>query len=300
MQKIFAVIVTYNPPEKLLERIESIAQQVSQIIIIDNGSNAENLKIISSIQQKFAPDISIVLNEKNVGLASALNQGIKISIEQKADWVLLLDHDSTPEKNMLTKMFAAHEKYPDKNKIAQIVPEIRDQNVNEITKYLLENGKYLFKRSTINEEYSDKILTAITSGSLIKTEIFAKLGLMSEHFFIDYIDHEFCLRLKKNGYKILLTKDAMLDHRLGDKTRFDILGTSIITTNHSAFRRYYIFRNRLWVCKKYYRDFPNFIIHDSLAGIYDFLRIIFFENNKSDKLFSAIRGLFAGMQKEPK
>ena len=260
---------------------------MDHVIIVDNGSDKKyewhNEKIV------------IIRNAENKGLATALNQGIRHALSLNADWVLLLDHDSQPEPDMVAHMLGEYQDYPKKNRIGLIAPDIKERNTETRTRYLIPKGTFGFKRITLDTPYNDQALSAITSGSLIKADIFHKTGFMPEHFFIDYIDHAFCLKMKSCGYNILLVKNAVLHHSLGDKKEYG----NIIVSHHSPKRRYTIFRNRIWLWKRYAATFPAFVMHDVLAASYDVLRIILFEDRKWEKCCAILKGIRDGLRPEP-
>jgi rhamnosyltransferase len=120
----------------------------------------------------------------------------------------------------------------------------------------------------------------MTSGSLIRTG----LGFFEEKLFIDSVDNEYCLRLRKNGYKIIRVNHAVLNHQLGT-LRKNWLGFSTIV--HPASRRYYITRNMFYVMSKY-PEFRLFGIKELLKSI---LLIILVENDKIKKLKAFFRGV---------
>ena len=155
-------------------------------------------------------------------------------------------------------------------------------------------GKFGFRRVTLDMPVLEKALTVITSGSLIRAEAFRDVGLMPESFFIDCIDHYFCLGLKQKGFNILVVRDAVLRHRLGEKTAHRLAGTTVTVSHHSSLRRFHIFRNRIWMMRLYGKQFPGFVLHDSLASLFDIFRIIVFEDDKLAKLKAAGRGIIAG------
>ena len=65
---------------------------------------------------------------------------------------------------------------------------------------------------------------AIASGSLVKAEVFGVTGFFDEAMFIDYVDTDFCLRLQKNGFKILSVASVLLEHELGQRQTRNLLG----------------------------------------------------------------------------
>jgi len=294
---IFAIIVTYNPDSYISENVESALKQVNRLLIIDNNSNESSkatLQKLSDNNQK----IELILNNENIGLAAAQNLGLEKALFEQADWILLLDDDSQMNDNMATNMLTAYENHADKEQIAIIAPYIEEQNAKIEPKYMLSAGQLLFKRTGFGDkEILNNVLACIASGSLIKTSTIKELGLFKTQYFIDYIDTEFCLRVISANYKIIAVKNAILNHHLGEKTLHNVGEIRIPTSNHSAKRRFTIYRNRVWVWKKYLFKTPNYIFYDTLASFYDIFRIAAFEKEKFTKLKMVIKGLIVGLFK---
>jgi len=273
--KICSITVTYKPDFIINKQIKLLLKFIDKIIIIDNGSvNKKMLQKISRYKKIF-----IVYNEENIGLAAALNMGIKYAIKRGFKWVLALDQDSLPDKNMINKMIKVYNElsYDRKKDIGGIFPyHIELQNKNKLK---ITDNSYKFTE------------TAITSGSMFKIDIFKKTGFFEEKLFIDYIDYEFCLRAKKFGYKFIMVNNAILYHKLGDTKEIYFLNKKRVVTNHSPLRRYYITRNRFYVYKKYFNIAKNFIINDFKCFIKEIIKIILFEKEKFSKLYMIFLGL---------
>ena len=58
----------------------------------------------------------------------------------------------------------------------------------------------------------------ISSGSLIRLDVFDKVGLMLEELFIDFVDIEWGMRAKKNGYICYIANNVLMKHSIGDKS----------------------------------------------------------------------------------
>lgn len=298
LPKIFAVIVTHNPPGDFYARIGSVVSEVGCVVIVDNASGDATRAQLDAVQAQFPGAVDVLRNPENMGLAAALNRGIRHASQEGADWLLLLDHDSEPEPGMVPRMLEAYGAYPQKEKIGLIAPEIREHTAPP-ARYLVLQGKFGFRRIMPTAFCHDDVLAVITSGSLVKAHLFHEIGLMPEHFFIDYLDYDFCLRMRGRGYRILLAGGAVLRHRLGEKTAHHLAGATIVASHHSAARRYTIFRNRLWVWKRHGAAFPGFVMHDMMAVCYDILRILLYERAKLPKLLAIARGICAGLRREP-
>ena len=279
---ISAVIIAYNDHSAVHRCIESLKGQVSTICVVDN----------STIEDQFVYNLEEVIyikNETNIGLGKALNIGVKEVLKRQIDWVLLLDQDSMVDKDMLSNMLNSFDNADDQN-IAQIVPLVYDNNTAKYLPSLIYNK---FSLEKIDKPQQDTFVDfQITSGSLVRKEIFNKIGFMDETFFIDYIDFDYCFRIKNFKYKILLSKDALLTHSLGKKS--NKMGIQFI--EHASIRIFYQVRNRLILMKRYGHVFPFFVISETRNLIFKFFKIIILENDKKEKLQNYFRGLLKGLK----
>jgi rhamnosyltransferase len=117
-----------------------------------------------------------------------------------------------------------------------------------------------------------------------------EVGGFDESLFIDYVDHEFCLRLRQHGYQVMETTRALLIHSLGalEVRRFGPL--RLLITHHSPARRYYMSRNRILVWKKYWRCDPGWLLQDARRLVVEFIGVVVYEKDVSTKLRMALRG----------
>lgn len=285
MHKIIASIITYNPEiNRLQKNIESIVNQVNGIVIVDNGSsNIQDIKnLVTNIKKAIDySNIEFIINEENVGIATALNQSLNYSKDNNYKWLLTLDQDSICEKDMIYNMNSLFETYVN-DRTAIIAPNIIDENKASEIEPMMEEIEF----PTV----------AITSGSLTNVDIALSVNGFDDKFFIDYVDHEFCLKLKKNNYDIIKYKKSKLYHQLGDIDSYKILGKTATVTNHSGIRRYYYFRNGIYVHKKYKKDFLDWIKIDSKRRRNVIIGIVLFEKDKLNKLKMCYRGIRDGLQ----
>jgi len=150
------------------------------------------------------------------------------------------------------------------------------------------------------KDYGDsdfiELTSAITSGCLNNVNILNSCNGFDSRMFIDYVDHEICLRLKTKGYKILLIPTAILYQEVGQISSHDVCGLKIPTTNHSPFRRYFLFRNKIYVFKKYFLKFPGWCIRD-FGGLFKAMtKILLLEKNKKENFKYIKRGIYDGIR----
>lgn len=96
---ICAVVVAYHPDNNFEGRIHRISSLVDQVVIIDNDSNVSAVKLLRRLKQSL--HIRIILNKSNLGIATALNQGVNAALELGYTWGLLFDQDSEPNNEII-------------------------------------------------------------------------------------------------------------------------------------------------------------------------------------------------------
>ncbi|QLL59747.1 glycosyltransferase family 2 protein [Empedobacter falsenii] len=275
MDKIVAIIVTYNPNvEDLKQNVSTFNHEVDYVIIVDNASsnNTELLNIFR--EDKYV----IILNNENYGIAKALNIGLEESIKLKADFVLTMDQDSKFLENSVDVLKDFLDD-PDSQNVAMVGPLMRD----------LSSG---FVES-IDSTTAD-VRTIITSGALCRVSALQQVNGWDSSLFIDAVDFDICYKLLKKNYRIVKLKKAILNHHLGEseKRRFII---PFLVTHHSPLRVYYTSRNTIVLFKKYFGKFPKDMLQLELSNIKKFFAILLFEKEKAKKIQLYTKGFFHGV-----
>ena len=293
---ISAIIVTFYPDDRFFEMLRSIDNQVDNIWIVDNGSSGQIRTKLEDLGSNANNSFNFILNDENLGLAAAQNQGIREAINEGSKWILLLDQDSIPAGNMIDKMMVAAESYQDKNYLGMITPRHEnDDGEPSIPSYSVKHSFRLHRYFMKVNEVDDMLAFGMASGSLIPSEVLQKVGLMRDDFWIDYIDYDFSFRLRKLGYKIIGVGAASLKHRLGESFKKHIGNFSFTYHVHPALRRYTIYRNRIRVIREYGLKFPNFLIFEALSISKDILKLAFIEDDKKKKFNAIIVGIIDGL-----
>ncbi|WP_207431161.1 glycosyltransferase [Sabulibacter ruber] len=242
----------------------SYLPEVAVLYCIDNSEH-RNYTVANQIMSN--PKVRYLFNNGNQGLAAALNKGASLALEDGFQWLLTMDQDSRAHKDMLPIMRKAlvEETYSPVGILAPF--QLDKDNQHQVVK-----------------EKVQRVKAVMTSGNLLNLEAFSRVGPFRAEFFIDYLDYEFCLRLKMHGYSILRVNKAILFHNVGDITLNYFLGVRITASNHSPLRRYYITRNRLQVMNIYKKQFPSYVKRDLFNMLKDVVRIMLFEKEKLKKL----------------
>jgi rhamnosyltransferase len=139
---------------------------------------------------------------------------------------------------------------------------------------------------------------AITSGSLLQAQTVQQCGLFVDELFIDGVDHEYSLRLRKAGFPLYECADAILLHSPGAPRHHKFPGGKRFqTANYSPIRRYYQERNKIWIARHYARTFPRFCLRIFVVSLKDFIKIWLVEpDDKLRKATYFLRGTLDGIR----
>lgn len=222
--KVGLVTVTYNSEHDIDEFIESCANQNHKDItlyIVDNNSSDNTLLNIENNRNKFEININFYQIKKNMGISYGNNFGIKKALEDNCDWVILINNDTAFDSNIVTLLTNQDNEvntplitYYDEPKKIWFYKGF-------FNKYKGFTGTHFMKNKFISDinfkkleftEYSPTCCMAI------KSNIFSKVGLMDEDFFVYFDDTDFTYRLFKENIKIKINKDAILKHKVGSST----------------------------------------------------------------------------------
>jgi rhamnosyltransferase len=272
-------MVTYNPDSSLEQNIRDLLPHADKLIIVDNGSQAPIRSQIEAIAS--ACQIDVIWNKENLGLATALNIGIRSALgSDNFAWIATFDQDSRVSAGFRTAMLRAYLACPYRERTGIIGPHHVE---------LTENSTAGL--SHLEEHYSFREITAVMqSGTFLSTEALRSCGLFDDSFFIDYVDFELCLRMRKNGLRIIEACNAIIAHRLGNPSRHTLLGRTFTVCNHSALRRYYAARNRFRLYSRYLLSDFAWICHDVWSWFKEIVKLVLFEENRLKKLAYMARG----------
>lgn len=278
-QSVCAVIVTYHPSAKMLENMSNVLAQVQGLVVVDNGSNADELNPLRLASQTLG--FQLIENEENLGIAEALNRGVRWAKSQGYPWVILFDQDSKVTDDFLSQMFAAWESHPDRERVCSIHPRYVDPDtgVEPVVRRASDGGP----------------VVSITSGALMPAWIFDRIGWFASEYFIDEVDTEYCYRIRAAGYLIADSRQAVLLHQAGHPKRLAFLGFSFGPTHHSAMRRYYMSRNRIVLYRKYFRVFPGWVLQSMNESLRETIKCFVGEHNRARKFRNFLLGTWDGL-----
>ena len=222
--KIIIIILNWNGKENILEclhSLEKINYKNFEIIVVDNYSTDGSIEEIKQfINNNSKLSISLICNDENLGFAKANNIAIKQTIQNSADYILLLNNDTVVSENFLQKLNQFVIEHPDYEVITPQIRYYKPDNIiwncgGKINKWGIKKYYYANKPSDSLPDKNFIEITFVTGcAMMIKKEIILKYGLLSEDFFFGEEDIEFSLRLKKHNVKMACVLTSIIYHKV--------------------------------------------------------------------------------------
>jgi rhamnosyltransferase len=283
-QTICAVVVTYFPDGDFLQRIEKVALQVAKIVIVDNGSSPPCVEQLTRVAESLSAHL--ILNPCNQGLASGLNTGVRWAALQGFQWALTLDQDTTVAPDMIETLTTLVDCYSGRGQLAVVGSNYRDK----------VNGALFHEPVTAVNGFPGKEMTSVlTSGSLISIPAFQAIGGFRDDFFIDCVDHEYCLRARSHGFHVVLASKPIMDHGIGHGAQRRLLWKTVATSNHSPVRQYFLARNSLILAREYWGKESPWIRFYLWAWMKLLVRVVLLEQERLSKIKHVLMGCVDGI-----
>jgi rhamnosyltransferase len=272
-ENICAVVVAYFPDEGFEARLRAILPQVARLVVVDN--TPQPISVSPELISTWGDRLHCIANHANRGVAAALNQGLEYALRQGCPWVLTFDQDTRCHSNMVKVLGSIYDgSHPKPAVIGSNYFDPRNNKPN-----VPAQGDRCLAQKTV-----------ITSGSLVNAEMARMIGNFREDYFIDQVDHEFCLRLRSQGCRVVISREPLMTHSVGHPggAELPIFG---VLPNHSPLRKYYIARNTVVTISAFWRLEPEWCLRRLTRLILGLVYTAVLEENRLAK----VRAFFAGI-----
>ena len=270
---ISIVIVSYNVKEYLGKCLETIFQHSGSLnveaIVVDNHSADGSVEMVRT---RF-PSVKLIPNDQNNGFSKANNQGIR---ESRGRYILLLNPDTLLWENTLSATYHYMEKHPEVG-CAGIKPFTASGSVfpngSSFPAAWKVMGKFLMVKQVLPNRWIRKhfprsigrLLSFYASRDeerevdmvggffmFVRRDVIDTVGLMDESYFLEIEDSDWCMRMKRGGWKVMYIPYASFTHLIGksiDRYRFSKSTFVNEMTNIMRFYGKFYKPINLWVLK---------------------------------------------------
>lgn len=241
MERIAAVVVTYNRKELLLQCIQHLLDQqeaVCDVLVVDNASTDGTAQ---ALKQMPSPRLFYRNTGENLGGAGGFHFGMHWAVEEGYDYVWIMDDDSLPQPRALAELWAAHEQLNGEygwlsSRCLWTDGELCPMNVQRVTPYkdLAEPVQKLAP-----------VQMASFVSLFLKASVIEQMGLPLRQFFIWTDDWEYTRRISR-VLPCYAVWGSTVVHAMKSKTIVNI-ATDV---PERMFRYRYFYRNDVYLYRR--------------------------------------------------
>ena len=230
--KVSLIILNWNGVDDTIECLESIQRltyEHYEVIVVDNGSDGDDVTILSSI---FGEYIHLVCNKSNLGSSEGYNSGIRYVLnasKPKPQYIVIMNNDLVLNQNCLSELVRVADT---DQKIGIVGPKIYyydykgSKNIiwsagGKLRKWLPNVHYHIGENRVDGPEYHNEASVDWITGAIfmLRTSLIDEIGLFHSGYFIGLEDVEYCLRTKKHQFDILYVPTAKAWHKVGVSMR---------------------------------------------------------------------------------
>lgn len=282
MIKVSIIILTTNALAMTKEQLLDVAKLDignldTECIVVDNGSKDGTEEAIKNYK---LPNMKykFIQSGANLGFAGGNNVGIKDALKRKFDYIILMNNDLILQKDIVVKLVDFMNKNTDVGMASPKMYFAKGYEFHKDRYKESEKGKVLWYAGGIIDKQNvytshrgvdevdhgqyDKIEeTDVANGAcvIIRQEVFKRIGLLDDSFFLYWEDADFSERAKRAGFKVVYYPMTWMWHKVSAST-----GGSGSPTND-----YFLIRNRFYYSMRYSSFWTKFaVLRDTVRQIF--------------------------------
>lgn len=232
------VIPNWNGADFIAEALTSLQQQTlrHKVIVVDNGSTDNSVSII----RKNFPDVQLLEFADNAGFSGGVNRGIQPALDDGADFIALFNNDATADPKWLAELVSSAEAHPEAGIVTGKLVHMDKKHLDSTGEFYTIWGMP-FPRGRNQEDVGQydalqNVFGGTGGASLYRAEMFKKIGLFDEDFFVYFEDVDISFRAQLAGWKVRFQPSAVAYHRvsatssrLGNFTRYHSMKNFFLT-----------------------------------------------------------------------
>ena len=223
-KKVYVIVLNWNGKEDTLDCLDSLRStdyDNYQVVLVDNGSEDDSVR---AVKENF-PEVEVVETGKNLGFAGGNNVGIEYAVKQDADYVFLINNDTTVHPDYLKELVVVAESDA---KIGAVGSKIMYHGEPERIwfaggkiNWLKNKGEHIGLDEIDKGQFDEIKEVGYLTGCalLVKREVIEKVGVLEDDYFLYYEDADYSLRIQNAGYKTVYAPKSKIYHKVSRSTK---------------------------------------------------------------------------------
>ena len=222
--RLTVIIPTWNRSRLLEQCLSSLARQrvTCPVLVVDNGSTDSTRDMLES---RF-PGVQVLALGENQGFARAVNRGIR---HCGSEYVALLNNDTEVDPGWVEAGLAAFEQNPSYWFLASRMMDYRSRERVDSAGDGYDRTGMPFKRGRGDPRDRHNrtlpVLGASAGAAFYRRELFDRIGLFDEEYYMYLEDVDLSLRAQLAGHPCLYVPKAVVYHidAASDPSRDDLV-----------------------------------------------------------------------------
>ncbi|MEW6040855.1 MAG: methyltransferase domain-containing protein [Elusimicrobiota bacterium] len=185
-----------------------------KVLVINNNSVDNGANIV----KEYYSQVEIIDNRKNMGFAEGHNIGIRYALAQNADFIVLLNPDTSVDSLWLDELVEVAET---KKEFALLTPLNYDYSEKKFDPHIL--SRILLHCNGFRDDYEKGLKLkriyehncSLGAALFVRRDVFLKVGLIDPFYFIYHEEADFLQRCFYHGFRMALVTTTKICHRHG-------------------------------------------------------------------------------------
>jgi len=244
---IAVVVLNWNAGRMTLECLTSLRGSVGptlRIIVVDNASTDDSVTLLRDA----APDVDLIVNASNLGFAEGNNVGVRRAMEQAAEYVLILNNDTTVDPHAIETLVAEATRLGDAGAVSPLIYFAEPADMiwfggADFDPRRGYPGRVTgYRERDVGQHVSTRSVDRLSGAAMLVTrEAIVRSGMFDGDLFFLYEDVDWSLRMREAGFGLYVVPAAKIWHRVA----------ATQGNEHSALSMYYGTRNQLVVSRRH-------------------------------------------------
>ncbi len=219
------VVLNWNGADDTVKCIDSLLSQsdnVPDIVLVDNYSSDNSIKVLESYINKRPESIHLIKNSVNSGYSGGNNVGFRYALENNYQYIGTLNPDAVADTNWTTPLINELENDSAigiaTGILARSDKKTLDSTGDFYTTWGIPSPRGRNQPITNAPTEPEFVFGSTGGGFIARSESLRKVGLFDEKFFMYFEDVDLSFRMQLAGYKVRYTPKAVAYHKISAST----------------------------------------------------------------------------------